>query len=75
MKRASPLVSGLGFVHDPDHYSFVRRATSNGFATLNIDRIGVGARSGHNLNLQRNAPQAFDTILAWLDQRFPPPSE
>jgi pimeloyl-ACP methyl ester carboxylesterase len=33
----------------------------------------VVPESGHNLNLQQNAPQAFDTILAWLDDRFPPP--
>jgi len=31
------------FPYQPSHYSYVRAATKRGYATLNIDRIGIGA--------------------------------
>lgn len=37
------------FPFDPDHYSFVQAANAAGHATLNIDRIGIGA-SDHPLS-------------------------
>lgn len=33
------------FPHNPDRYSYVQRATEEGYPTLNIDRIGIGESS------------------------------
>ena len=29
--------------------------------------------SGHDLNLQANAPVTYAAIIGWLNRRFPPP--
>jgi pimeloyl-ACP methyl ester carboxylesterase len=34
--------------------------------------IVVVPQSGHDLNLQKNAPTAYASIIDWLNQRFPP---
>lgn len=55
------------FPFQPDHYSYVRAATGRGYATLNIDRIGIGASahpSGFAVTVPANVHVVHQIILA-----------
>ncbi|HSW65770.1 MAG TPA: alpha/beta fold hydrolase [Bacillota bacterium] len=69
-KTVQVLVPGFTYSHDywdfptqPDIYSYVRHAASEGYATFNIDRIGTGA-SAHPLS----ALVTFDAHIYVLHQ-------
>ncbi len=47
------------FPYESDTYSYVQKATSAGFATLNIDRIGIGQSSHPDPNLVTTEANAY----------------
>lgn len=68
------LIHGLNYSHlywdfpfQPDHYSYVRQANRAGYATFNLDRIGVG-RSSHpasaDVTLESNAYTIHQVVAA-----------
>jgi pimeloyl-ACP methyl ester carboxylesterase len=68
------LIPGLNYSHvywdfpfQPDHYSYVRHANQAGYATFNLDRIGVG-HSSHpasgDVTLESNAYTIHQVIAA-----------
>ncbi|MEW9534027.1 alpha/beta hydrolase [Microbispora sp. NPDC049125] len=68
------LISGLNYSHvywdfpfQPDHYSYVRQANQAGYATFDLDRIGIGRSShpaGDEVTLESNAYTIHQVIAA-----------
>lgn len=55
------------FPYKPNHYSYVRAASRSGYATFNIDRIGIGASDhppGNEVTVDANAFVAHQIIQA-----------
>jgi pimeloyl-ACP methyl ester carboxylesterase len=57
----------LGFLYEPDTYSYVRSATAAGFTTFSFDRIGIG-ESTHPLSTQVSIPSNAYTIHQAIQQ-------
>ncbi|MFB4303551.1 alpha/beta hydrolase [Actinomadura sp. NTSP31] len=68
------LVSGLNYSHvywdfpfQPGHYSYARHANSAGYATFDLDRIGIGRSShpaGSEVTLESNAHTVHQVVAA-----------
>jgi pimeloyl-ACP methyl ester carboxylesterase len=68
------LVPGLNYSHvywdfpfQPGHYSYVRHANSAGYATFDLDRIGIGRSShpaGSEVTLESNAYTVHQVVTA-----------
>lgn len=68
------LVPGLNYSHEywdfpfqPGHYSYVRHANSAGYATFDLDRIGIGRSShpaGSDVTLESNAYTVHQVVAA-----------